>query len=67
MLLIKMTYFCQKKKKTKVNKKNKILLTKYILPRKFKLFSHLQISILTNIKLNKIKYHKLYYDIVRTH
>jgi hypothetical protein len=66
MLLIKMTYFCQKKK-TKVNKKKKILLTKYILPRKFKLFSHLQISILTNIKLNKIKYHKLYYDIVRTH
>jgi hypothetical protein len=67
MLLIKMTYFCQKKKKTKVNKKKKILLKKYILPRKFKLFSHLQISILTNIKLNKIKYHKLYYDIVRTH
>jgi hypothetical protein len=67
MLLIKMTYFCQKKKKTKVNKKKKILLTKYILPRKFKLFSHLQISILTNIKLNQIKYHKLYYDIVRTH
>jgi len=64
MLLIKMTCFCQKKK---MNKKKKILLTKYIFPRKFKLFSHLQISILTNIKLNKIKNHKLYYDIVRTH
>ena len=66
MLLIKMTYFCQKtKNKSEQEKENSP--NKYILPRKFKLFSHLQISILTNIKLNKIKYHKLYYDIVRTH